>query len=149
MSNRLESAVKAALIFATLMAMPIAAIACAHDPRDDVRRIFVGGSWKNNECSGVGTNIGAVIRLKPGAYLSVRAAPNINAKEVGRLQSGHGLDICTKVTNKAWVGVIYRADPNGDRADCRSTYDFEKSIPYRGPCKYGWVAARYIVNAAG
>jgi hypothetical protein len=149
MSDRRETAVKVVMVVAALMAMPIAAIACIQDARDEVRRIFVGGSWKNNECTGVGTNIGAVIQLKPGANLSVRAAPNINAKETDRLQSGHGLDMCTKVTNKAWIGIVYHPDPNGDRADCRSPYDSEKSVPYRGPCKYGWVAARYIVNAAG
>lgn len=149
MSNWPEIGVKALLVVATLMAMPIAAIACAQDPRDEVRRIFVGGSWKNNECTGVGTIIGAVIQLKPGAYLSVRAAPNIKANEIDRLQSGHGLDMCSNITNKAWIGIIYHADPNADRRDCRSTYDSSKSVPYRGPCKYGWVAARYIVNAAG
>ena len=148
MSDRSETVLKAALIVAALMATPIAAIACMQDTRDEARPIFVGGSWKNNECTGVGTNIGAVIRLKPGAYLSVRAAPITKANEIDRLQSGHGLDMCTKVTNKAWIGIIYHADPDGDRADCRSTYDSEKSVPYRGPCKYGWVAARYIVNAA-
>jgi hypothetical protein len=151
MFDRPRALVMRTLAVGTIFAVSLATVAqaCRQPPTTVERAVVVGGSWKQQECTGIGTNIGAVVDLKPGAYLAVRAAPNIKAEEIGRLQSGHGVDMCTRVTNKEWIGIVYSNDPDGDREDCRQTYRSEKPVPYRGPCNYGWVAARYLHNAAG
>jgi hypothetical protein len=151
MSDRIQTLVMRTLAIGTLFAVSFVAVAqaCVQPPTTVERPIIVGGSWKKQPCSGLSTSIGAVIDLKPGAYLAVRAAPGIRAEEIDRLQSAHGVDMCTRVTNKEWIGIVYSTDPGSDREVCRRTYYSDKPVPYRGPCNSGWVAARYIMNTAG
>ncbi len=89
---------------------------------------------------------GRVSGLNPRGdnYLSVRAAPGANAREVARLRPGQIVWICDVSAGEAWLGVIYS---NG-RRNC-ITGRSHRTRPYTGPCPSGWVAGRYVTGIAG
>lgn len=98
--------------------------------------------------------------LNPGGdnYLSVRAAPNRRARELGRLREGHFVWFCRGSVVADWVGVIYPETKNGLLPEFEAEWTCKASThsgndgprrPYRGPCRSGWVAKRYIMLSAG
>lgn len=77
--------------------------------------------------------------------LAVRTGPGTNYREVARLGAGVEMHLCTPAKDNRWVGVIYRPDgelPDAER--CRLTTD--DSPRYEGPCRSGWVSARYVAR---
>lgn len=94
------------------------------------------------DCSATGT----VANLPANDdFLAVRTGPGTNYREVTRLESGVEMHLCTPAKDNRWVGVVYRPDgelPNAER--CRLTTD--DSPRYEGPCRSGWVAARYVAR---
>ncbi len=94
------------------------------------------------DCSAKGT----VANLpKADDFLAVRTGPGTNYREVARLDSGVEMHLCTSAKDNRWVGVVYRPDgelPDADR--CRLTTD--DSSRYEGPCRSGWVSARYVAR---
>lgn len=94
------------------------------------------------DCSATGT----VANLPANDdFLAVRTGPGTNYREVARLGAGVEMHLCTPAKDNRWVGVIYRPDgelPDADR--CRLTTD--DSPRYEGPCRSGWVSARYVAH---
>lgn len=94
------------------------------------------------DCSATGT----VANLPTNDnFLAVRTGPGTNYREVARLESGVAMHLCTPAKDRRWVGVVYR--PDGELPDahrCRLTTD--ESPRYEGPCRSGWVSARYVAR---
>jgi hypothetical protein len=113
--------------------------------------IMVGGPFTGHNCTELAVTMATVMPMKPDAYLAVRAAPDLNAKELERIKPGHPVIICTNITNKLWVGVLYRADGEDDESAHCGLYETRKPkrSAYNGPCRSGWVARRYLWLSAG
>lgn len=95
-------------------------------------------------CSG----IGRVTGLDPtGEYaLKVHEAPDLAARETDTLKTASLVWLCE--ADGAWQGIVYAA-PGGDLGDCRVSTPVARPEPYSGPCRQGWVEARYIQLVAG
>jgi len=97
-----------------------------------------------DSCGGVGEVTG----LDPNGdnFLAVRAAPDANAAESDRLDAGQSVSFCDSAKDDSWIGVVY--DKSGE-ADCGTGSPIAATKPYDGPCKAGWVSAKYVKLIAG
>ena len=77
-------------------------------------------------------------------FVSVRAAPTTRARELDRLGPGRRVWICEEAPG--WAGIVY--GPRGSVA-CNVESPVPRVRPYRGPCRSGWVASRYVTPIAG
>ena len=100
-----------------------------------------------------GGAVAKVEGLKKGGdgYVSVRVAPSTRAREVDRLTEGTFLIRTFAERTDAgtrFVGVIYDPDGKSDRPmmeTCGIPEAPPYSLgPYKGPCKSGWVALRFV-----
>jgi uncharacterized protein YgiM (DUF1202 family) len=96
-----------------------------------------------NNNDGICTVTGEVVNLsmRRDDYLSVRAGPAVRERELDRLHSGFEVMICDATANNAWYGVVYNRTGN---QDCFIGQTSTQRRPYRGPCRFGWVSARYL-----
>lgn len=130
-------------------------LACSKDVQIPSVPIMVGGPFTGNNCTPNALSMATVRPMKAGSYLAVRNAPNITSVELDRLTPGYPVIICTGVTNRQWVGVLYyepgteETSPYGSH-DCglTDTHNKRPSV-YPGPCRSGWVAHRYLMLSAG
>uniref|UniRef100_UPI0035CC00AD hypothetical protein n=1 Tax=uncultured Sphingomonas sp. TaxID=158754 RepID=UPI0035CC00AD len=93
-------------------------------------------------------SVGQVVNVSPSgeAYLSVRAAPFVEADEVVRLADGAKLYLCTRSLDQRWQGVV--VPPAGAPTDdCGVATSFAGPRPYAGPCKSGWVLSGFVRQA--
>lgn len=107
----------------------------------DGKEIFPGGA------------VSQIVGLKKGGdgFVSVRAAPSVKADEIGRLTQGRfviATDRVKRGTEAGFVGVIYDQDDKSEKplietCGLRETPPYDNG-PYRGPCKSGWVAQRFV-----
>jgi hypothetical protein len=84
-----------------------------------------------------------------GAALSsvaVRLAPATVAGVAARLDTGQSFYMCGSSPDGVWESVVIPASAG---ADCGVSGAVAKPRPYRGPCKSGWVEAKYIEVVAG
>lgn len=77
-------------------------------------------------------------------FVSVRGAPSTRARELDRLGPGRKVWICEEVNG--WAGIVY--GPRGS-TDCAVESPIPRARSYRGPCRSGWVASRYVTPIAG
>ncbi|MFM9976504.1 MAG: hypothetical protein ACKVOP_00455 [Sphingomonadaceae bacterium] len=93
-------------------------------------------------------------------FLNVRAAPDVHAKVLHRLKPTGSVTICDRSPDGKWLGVIYgdidilglREEDvldAGDGGDCYDNTPLKRPQIYRGPCKSGWVSARFVEIIAG
>lgn len=93
------------------------------------------------------------LRKGGDGFVSVRGAPSVKANERGRLTQDRYVLMLTGNTAAAksgFVGVIY-VEP-GDDVELEKTCGIENPIDptktakriYKGPCKSGWVAKRFV-----
>jgi hypothetical protein len=103
--------------------------------------IMLGGNDTEDACGGAGVVSG----LSPGGdgFLSVRSGPGPKYAELDRVHGGDAVHICG--SRRAWTAIVY----SGDGRDCGVGSPWPKRLAYTGPCKYGWVASRYITVTAG
>ena len=108
-------------------------------PPASARDVMVGGEAGLDACAGSGFVTG----LNPAGdnYLSVRAAPARDARELDRLGPRTQVWLCDEAGS--WLGVVY-----GDE-DCGVSSPIARRQPYGGPCRSGWVFERYIFLGAG
>jgi hypothetical protein len=77
-------------------------------------------------------------------FLSVRAAPNPRARELDRLwPRRQQVRLCERTRDGRWYGIAYHRN-----AACDVQVPLRPHA-YRGPCRSGWVSARYITISAG
>ena len=91
--------------------------------------------------------LGEVSGLNPegDGFLAVRTGPGEGHQMVDKLNEGRRVYICDE--RGPWVGIVYSNEPVDD--GCGVTSPWEAPGPYTGPCRSGWVAARWIRNIAG
>lgn len=89
--------------------------------------------------------LGVVKGLKAGGdgFLSVRARPSAQGRELGRLRNGDEVYMCADKGD--WIGIVY----SRPRGDCGVTSAAARSAAYAGPCKSGWVHRRWVELVAG
>jgi hypothetical protein len=80
-------------------------------------------------------------------YLAVRERPAPHAREVDRLGTATLVWLCEGAGD--WQGIVYADGAIQDLGDCRVSSPVAQPRPYDGPCKTGWVAARYLQLVTG
>lgn len=142
-----------ALGFGTLN--PNSTLACSEDLRPPSVPIMVGGAFAGHNCTANALSQATVRPMKAGSYLAVRNAPSIKSVKLDRLTPGYPVIICTGLTNQQWVGVLYYEPGKEDTSpygahDCGlADMNSKRPVAYRGPCRSGWVARRYLMLSAG
>lgn len=128
---------KYAILFA-LVAASTASVAAAQLPR----QVMIRAGFDVESCP----DTGEVRGLNPRGdnFLSVRAGPNVRARELDRLRQGEQVMICDRVGQ--WWGVVYSRTPG---ADCNIVPSATRRTAYAGPCRSGWVSGRYIGIVGG
>jgi hypothetical protein len=81
-------------------------------------------------------------KVNVSTFASVRSAPKLEAKELDRLNAETLVQVCD--TKGTWTGVVY--GPNA--VSCVPDF-VPKAYSYKGPCKSGWIASRFVVGVAG
>ena len=76
-------------------------------------------------------------------FLSVRESPSSGSREIDRVHTGDLMISCDRSKDSNWIGVIYAKTENQDKV-CRINNTTQRAIAYRGPCKSGWVSAKYV-----
>ncbi len=116
--------------------MPVCAVA------QDSRPVLVGGEAQLDACGAVGQVTG----LDPNGdnFLSVRTGPGVEFQRIDRLGPNQLVTLCDNAGN--WHGVVYTLEPG---IDCGVSSPQSNRAPYAGPCKSGWVYARYVTLIAG
>lgn len=130
-------------IIAAGLAGTLAVIATAASAQPGPRPVRIG--LNGSELDGC-TPYSQITGLNPRGdnYLSVRAAPTTASRELDRLRAGRRVWICEEVSG--WAGIVY--GPRGSTG-CNVESPVPRPRPYRGPCRAGWVAARYVTPIAG
>ena len=99
--------------------------------------LMIGGDESRPGCPGSG-KVGG---LSAAGTLSVRATPGTAAARLDKLSNGASVFMCDWSADGAWVGVVYAANAG---KDCGVSAKVIPSRAYDGPCKSGWVSARYL-----
>lgn len=101
--------------------------------------VHYGGDENVDACSA----FAEVARLSvgPDGFLAVKDDPNLKAVRVDKIYNGQKLWICDSSADGMWLGIVYSKDP---ALGCKVTHAEKQKKPYRGPCKSGWVSARYV-----
>jgi hypothetical protein len=115
-------------------------------PATSPRPVMVGGAGPDLDAC---LSTGEVTGLNPGGdnFLAVRAAPSASAPMLARLGPRHPVWICDEAAG-GWAGILYQPNPRGE-LECGVGSPVPRVQPYRGPCRSGWVASRYITVVAG
>jgi hypothetical protein len=131
-----------AVVIALALA-PLAAAALAANPTQPV---MIGRAGDDLDAC---LSTGEVTGLNPDGdnFLAVRAAPRASAPMLARLGPRHPVWICDEAAG-GWIGILYQPNPGGE-LDCGVGSPVPRVQPYRGPCRSGWVASRYIAVVAG
>lgn len=79
-------------------------------------------------------------------FLTVRAGPGRDARDIGRLRPGHVVNVCESANG--WLGIVFGPAGRADE-DCGVGSPVPRPQAYDGPCHSGWVAARYVRVVAG
>jgi hypothetical protein len=121
----------------------IAALTAASPPKDVPVRI--GGTPDLDACP----SNAQVTGLDPRGdnFLAVRSRPSRSGRELARLPGGHAVWACDETADGEWTGVVYA--PPGRDVDCGVGTPSARRQVYRGPCRAGWVASRYLTIVAG
>jgi hypothetical protein len=132
-----------------LILVLLAASSAAGKPSSPLAQpVMVAGHEDLDAC--LSTAFVKPLEPKGQGYLSVRAAPNIRAKEVDRLRSGHVVWDCDSGGKGEWIGIVYHpTQRSSDDMACDLGPSDTKRRPYRGNCRSGWVSAKYLINLAG
>lgn len=96
-------------------------------------------------CSSTGQVSGINSKAKE-PWLNVRNAPRMDGKILGKLKPGALVTMCDTSSDGQWEAVVYSDQPD---ADCGTASPVDRPRAYKGPCKSGWVASRFIVPIAG
>lgn len=129
-----------------LAALALASLGAAAVAAERARPVTIGHAGADMDAC---LSTGEVTGLNPAGdnFLAVRAAPEVSAPMLARLAPRHPVWICDEAPG-GWTGIVYQADPH-DPLDCGVGTPVPRVQPYRGPCRSGWVASRYIVVVAG
>jgi len=101
--------------------------------------VYVGGEADYDACG----SVGEVRGLNPNGdnFLAVRSGPGSKNKMLDKVFTGQSLYVCDE--KGGWYGVVY------GRGDCGVSSPIDMREPYSGPCRSGWVSARFVEIVAG
>ncbi len=93
-------------------------------------------------------SMGEVTGLDPNGdgFLAVRSGPGSDYPLLEKLYEGQSVFICDTTAGDKWYGIVYS---RRNDADCGVGSPLAHPQPYRGPCKSGWVSARWVKVTAG
>ena len=133
----------AALILAAGLLLSLPGEGLGEAPEARIPLVGLDGP-QADACSG----IGRVTGLDPDDdyTLKVRDAPDGRGMQTDKLNTATLVWLCEG--NGSWQGIVYAAS-GGDLGDCRVSSPSMRPEPYAGPCRHGWVEARYIQLIAG
>jgi hypothetical protein len=142
--------VKAAVwLIAALLAGPVAAAARSDVPLVLKRRVADGVTYVDSWAM-----LHEVRGLKAGGdgFLSVREGPATDFAERDRLTNGRTVILFERRGD--WAGVIYPAKAEHDLETIAAACGFDEAAArvmpsrktYDGPCSWGWVHRRWLVN---
>jgi hypothetical protein len=88
---------------------------------------------------------GKVKGLDPNSesFLAVRSGPGWKFSRIDKLHTADQVYLC--VESGDWFGVVYTKT----RQNSNVSTPRQKSVPYTGPCRSGWVHKRWIELLAG
>ena len=87
-----------------------------------------------------------VTNLPRGNTLAVRAGPSREERRLARLRSGREVYACTRRGD--WFGIVF--ERRARRTGCNVLeHPRPAASVYIGPCRSGWVHARYLGGYAG
>ncbi|WP_373486627.1 hypothetical protein [Blastomonas sp.] len=120
------------------------------------RAVTIGeGGSRFAACAGRG-RVGSL----RGGELPVRDAPFDAAKQVGALQEGAQVYICTRSLDQQWLGVVIPpaaasppdaasdAEAAAPSVDCGVSAPARAKRAYDGPCDSGWVENTFVAAVA-
>ena len=113
--------------------------ASAHPAAASEVPVHIGGEPGLDACG----SQGRTTNLRRGQFLAVRTGPSVRHRLLDRLGSGRDLWLCE--LRFSWYAVVYAT--SGE--DCGVSSEQAKRVAYRGPCRSGWVYARYVELTAG
>jgi hypothetical protein len=90
-------------------------------------------------------------KIKVNSFVSVRAGPGVQYREIGRVYNGQDLVLCDN-PHGGWYPVVYI--PGGDAYTDKRCFsgDLTKwttKHPYVGSCPAGWVSQTFVTDLAG
>ena len=101
------------------------------------------GKEKELDACPSGGEIKAVSKISTQA-VSLRAGPGKTFAAVAKLKLGQNFAMCD--SRPGWIGIV--VFPNvKDR--CGVDVSVDKPVPYKGPCKSGWVAEQFVHQISG
>ena len=130
--------------FAIAFAVLTAAAAAVAAPSAS-RPVMIGSDGPDAvACRAIGAVSG--LNRRGDNFLSVRARPDVRARELARLRSGRRVDVCDRTADGRWLGIVYGRPGE----DCGVDAPVSRPQPYQAgwACRSGWVAARYVTIIA-
>lgn len=71
-------------------------------------------------------------------FLAVRSGPSTDYAKIDELYNGDFVNTCD--SRGRWYGIVYGG------GDCGVHAARPRAMPYRGPCRVGWVFGGYLTN---
>ena len=128
---------------AIVLALAAVTIGAAPAPAD--QPVMIGGTEDLDACPSNAQVTG--LKARGDNFLSVRSRPATTGRELDRLGPNQLVWACDETADGNWTGVIY--GPPGQDIDCGVASPIARRKAYRGPCRSGWVASRFLVIVAG
>ena len=113
----------------------------------DVGRIPMVGleGPETDACPGIGRI--ALFEPKKGDFTRIYTDSSDSAPIKDRVELSTLVWLCE--ADEGWQGIVYPSGQFQELGDCRVSSPRSEPEPYGGPCRYGWVEAKYIVLTAG
>ncbi len=133
------------------VATALAAIAMAHTPpvedEYDIGRIPMVGLQgpETDACPGIGRI--ALFEPKKGDFMRIYTDAGEGASVKDKIDLSTLVWLCE--ADEGWQGIVYPSGRFEELGDCRVSSPKSEPEPYSGPCRYGWVEAKYIELTAG
>ena len=77
-------------------------------------------------------------------FLAVRSGPGAEFEMEDKVYNGQMLHYCDQ--RGPWIGVVYT---QGGLQGCNVTTPWPRTLPYTGPCRFGWVHRNWVTIVAG
>ncbi|MGB3502030.1 MAG: integron [Mesorhizobium sp.] len=101
--------------------------------------VMVGGDETVDACPSAGEVRG--LNPKGDNFLAVRNGPGPSHRLLDKIQTGQAVYLCDE--RRGWYGIVYGGE------GCGVTSPVLWREAYAGPCRSGWVSARFIRVTAG
>lgn len=102
--------------------------------------MIAAGDGQMANCSGA---VVSGLQLRGDGFLSVRAGPGTDFRELDRLRNGDEVRTCDR--RGEWSAIVYGTSGTDCGVDRASPHKWR----YNGPCRAGWVDRRWIRHVAG